>query len=99
SGFLVVVAGLDPRGVLYGAGETLRHMVVRGSVIEFPARLAVRSAPAFEIRGTQFGQSSVALTRAKVRPWTEADRRQAVLDLALAGVTTADLGAGIRVED
>lgn len=98
-GCLVIVAGLDPRGVLYGAGETLRHMVVRGSVLEFPTNLAVRSAPAFEVRGTQFGQSSVALSRAKVRPWTETDRRRAVLDFALVGLNTMEVGAGIRADD
>jgi hypothetical protein len=99
SGCLVIVAGLDPRGVLYGAGETLRHMVVHGSVLEFPANLTVRSAPAFEVRGTQFGQSSVALNRAKVRPWTETDRRHAVLDFALAGLNTVEVGEGIRADD
>jgi hypothetical protein len=99
SGNLLIVAALDPRGVLYGVGETLRHMVVRGSVLEFPTNLTVRSAPAFEVRGTQFGQSSVALNRAKVRPWTDADRRHAVLDFALAGLNTVEVGAGIRAED
>jgi len=99
SGGLVIVAGGDARGVLYGAGETLRHLVVRGSVLDFPASLTVRSAPAFEIRGTQFGQSSVALTRAKVRPWTEGDRRHAVLDMALAGLNTVEVGEGISADD
>ena len=51
AGRLVIVAGLDPRGVLYGAGETLRHMVVRGSVLEFPASLTVRSAPRLRFVG------------------------------------------------
>jgi len=59
----------------------------------------VRTAPAFEIRGTQFGQSSVALNRAKVRPWTEHDRRHAILDFALAGLNTVEIGDGIRADD
>lgn len=99
NGCLAIVAGLDSRGVLYGAGETLRHMVVNGSVLDFPTNLTVRSAPAFEIRGTQFGQSSVALNHAKVRPWTEADRRHAILDFALAGLNTMEVGTGLRAED
>jgi hypothetical protein len=99
SGCIVLVAGLDPRGVLYGAGELLRQLVVRNSVLELPSDLSVRSAPAFEVRGTQFGQSSVALNRAKVRPWTEQDRRRAILDIALAGLNTVEVGEGIRAED
>lgn len=99
NGRVLILAGIDPRGVLYGAGEALRQMVVRGSTIEFPATLKVRSAPAFEVRGTQFGQSSVARNLAKVRPWTEADRRRAVLDMALAGLNTVEVGAGIRPDD
>lgn len=98
-GWLVLVAGVDPRGVLYGAGELLRQMVGRDQAVELPDHLTVRSAPAFEIRGTQFGQSSVALQRAKVRPWTDADLRRAVSDLALTGLNTAEVGAGVRADD
>jgi len=96
---LLLVAGVDPRGLLYGAGEVLRHLVVRGNVLEFPDVLTVRSAPAFEVRGTQFGQSSVARNLAKVRPWAEADRRRAVLDMALAGMNTVEVSAGISADD
>jgi len=99
SGFLVILAGLDMRGLLYGAGEALRNMVVHGSVLYFPSNLNVRSAPAFEVRGTQFGQSSVALNVAKVRPWTEKDRRHAILDLALAGLNTVEVRDGIQPQD
>lgn len=98
-GGLLIVAGVDPRGVLYGAGEMLRRLVLRGSAVEFAAQLTVRSAPAFEVRGTQFGQSSGALNRAKVRPWTESDRRQAVLDFALAGLNTVEVGEGLPADD
>ncbi len=99
NGRRVLLAGIDPRGLLYGVGEALRQMVVRASAVEFPATLKVRSAPAFEVRGSQFGQSSVARNLAKVRPWTEADRRRAVLDLALAGLNTVEVGAGIKADD
>ena len=99
AGWEIIVAGADSRGVLYGAGEFLRQAVIHGRVLEFPTNLTVRSAPAFEIRGTQFGQSSVALNRAKVRPWTEAERRHAILDFALAGLNTVEVGAGVRADD
>jgi hypothetical protein len=95
----VIVAGVDARGVLYGAGELLRRITARNSGIELPSDLTVRSAPAFEVRGTQFGQSSVALNRAKVRPWTDQDRRRAILDMALAGLNTVEVGAGIRADE
>lgn len=98
-GNLLLVAGVDERGVLYGTGEVLRHMHGRGRRIGFPEKLSARGAPAFEIRGTQFGQSGVALQRARVRPWTEADRRRAVLDYALAGLNTVEIGAGTQADD
>jgi hypothetical protein len=99
SGFQVLAAGVDSRGVLYAAGEILRRGLVRESSFEFPTNLTVRTAPAFEIRGTQFGQSSVARNRAKVRSWTEQDRRRAILDFALAGLNAMEVGEGIRPED
>jgi hypothetical protein len=98
-GFQVLAAGVDPRGVIYAAGEILRRGIIRETVFEFPVKLAVRTAPAFEIRGTQFGQSSVARNRAKVRPWTEQDRRRAILDFALAGMNTVEVGEGTRADD
>jgi hypothetical protein len=98
-GLLVLAAGVDARGVLYAAGEILRHTVTRDSRLEFPASLTMRTAPASEIRGTQFGQSSVALNRAKVRPWTEKDRGRAILDFALAGMNTVEIGEGTRADD
>lgn len=99
TGTLVVAAGIDPRGVLYAAGEILRRMVIREFSVEFPDQLTVRSAPAFEVRGTQFGQSSVALNLAKVRRWTEQDRRRAILDFALAGLNTVEVGENIRPDN
>jgi len=99
NGKVLLLAGRDARGVLYGVGEVLRQINVRGKALELPADVSVRSAPAFEVRGTQFGQSSVALNRAKVRPWTAADRRRAVLDMALAGLNTVEVGAGTSTND
>ena len=99
SSFQVLAAGVDPRGVLYAAGEILRRGVIRESDFEFPTNLSMRTAPAFEVRGTQFGQSSVARNRAKVRAWTEQDRRRAILDFALAGMNTVEIGEGANADD
>ncbi len=98
-GLVLVAAGVDPRGVLYAAGEILRRMSMAEGSFGFPETLHVRTAPAFEVRGTQFGQSSVALTRGKVRRWTGEDRRNAILDFALAGLNTMEIGAGPRTDD
>jgi len=77
----------------------LRQMAVHGSILDLPPNINLRTAPAFEIRGTQFGQSSVALNRAKVTPWTQQQRRHAILDLALTGLNTVEVGEGIRADD
>lgn len=91
SGLQLLAAGIDERGVLYAAGEILRRMEIGESSFQFPDTLTVRTAPAFEIRGTQFGQSSVALTKGKVRKWTDAELRHAILDFALAGLNTIEV--------
>ncbi|MCC6585744.1 MAG: hypothetical protein IT168_03420 [Bryobacterales bacterium] len=96
---ILIAAGIDPRGVLYAAGEILRQMVIRESAFDFPDRLTVRTAPAFEVRGTQFGQSGVAKTRGKVRPWTADELRRKILDFALAGMNTIEVGEGVTAED
>jgi len=93
-GLLLLAAGIDPRGVLYAAGEILRRIQIGERQVMFPSKLEVRTAPAFEVRGTQFGQSGVARRRAGVRPWTEAETHRAILDDALAGANTFNVGAG-----
>jgi len=88
----IVAAASDPRGVLYAAGEILRRMEIGQTAFSFPEKIHVRTAPAFEVRGTQFGQSGVALTKGKVRKWTDAELRHAILDSALAGLNTIEVG-------
>jgi hypothetical protein len=91
---VLLAAGRDQRGVLYAAGEILRRAVIRQAAVDIPTGLDVRTAPAFEVRGTQFGQSGVAKRLAKVRPWTEAETQRVILDYALAGANTFPAGAG-----
>jgi hypothetical protein len=81
----LLVAGKDDRGCLYGIGELLRQAEFNDSTITVPDGLQIRTAPAFEIRGTQYGQSGVAKTLAHVRDWTEAETKRVILDYALAG--------------
>ncbi|MBI5092555.1 MAG: hypothetical protein HZB26_08950 [Candidatus Hydrogenedentes bacterium] len=87
----VLAAGVDDRGVVYAVGEILRQALVKEKAIEFPDKLDVRTAPAFEVRGTQIGQSGVMLEKAKARKWTEAERQHAIADVFLAGGNTIAL--------
>ena len=85
----ILAAGVDERGCLYAAGEFLRQIRVdenRG--ISVPENLNIRTAPAFEIRGTQFGQSGVSKSLAKVRDWTDKETQRVILNYALAGANT-----------
>lgn len=91
---VLLAVGQDERGVLYAAGEILRRLVLGEASVEVPEDLDVRTAPAFEVRGTQFGQSGVAKRLAKVRPWTDEETQRVILDYALAGANTFPVGPG-----
>jgi hypothetical protein len=81
----LLIAGVDDRGCLYGVGELLRQAEFNDNSMTLPEDLKVRSAPAFQIRGTQYGQSGVAKTLAHVRDWSEAETKRVIIDYALAG--------------
>ncbi len=91
---LVVAAGIDDRGCLYAVGELLRQLTYQKHGIVVPDNLAIRTAPAFEIRGTQFGQSGVAKNQAKVRDWTDEETQRVILDYALAGANIFSVDEG-----
>lgn len=91
---ILIAAGVDQRGVLYAAGEVLRQLLIREETVELPEELSVRTAPAFEFRGTQFGQSHVAKRLAKVRDWTPEETQRVILDYALAGANTFPTSPG-----
>ncbi len=94
-GGALLAAGIDPRGVVYAAGEILRLSHASPAGFRFPDDVNLRKAPAFEVRGTQFGQSGVAREKAKVRPWTDEDRQRKIADYALAGANTMEVGESI----
>lgn len=81
----LIAGAVDERGVLYAAGEILRQADWTDNSIHLKFPLEKRSAPAFQIRGTQYGQSSVAKSLGKVRDWTEEETQSVILDYALAG--------------
>ncbi len=90
----LLAAAMDDRGALYAVGEILRQITLKEKHIELPEALEIRTAPAFEIRGTQYGQSGVAKKIAKVRPWTEEETQRVILDYALAGANIFDTEPG-----
>ncbi|MCP4642106.1 MAG: hypothetical protein GY851_16805, partial [bacterium] len=91
---IVVAASVDQRGALYAVGEVLRRVVIHAASVEVPSGLCVRTAPAFEIRGTQYGQSGVAKRLARVRDWTHDETQRVILDYALAGANTFSTAPG-----
>jgi hypothetical protein len=91
---VLLAAGVDVRGCLYVVGEILRQANIRNGVLSFPDKIDIRTAPAFEIRGTQVQQSGVAKTLAKVRSWTDNETQRVILDYALAGANIFSTGYG-----
>jgi len=91
---LILAAGIDDRGSLYAVGEILRQLNYGKDNVSLPSNLNIRTAPAFEIRGTQFGQSGVAKNLAKVRDWTDEETQRVILDYALAGANTFTVDEG-----
>ena len=93
-GGTLLAAGIDDRGCLYAAGEILRQATFDDGAIRIPDALHVRTAPAFEIRGTQYGQSGTALSLGKNRPWTPEETQRVILNYALAGANTFETAPG-----
>ena len=91
---LVIAAGVDQRGCLYAVGEILRQANIRNGVLQLPDNIEVRTAPAFEIRGTQVQQSHIALKLGKARPYTDKEYHRVILDYALAGANIFSIGEG-----
>ena len=54
-GAQVVIAGNDPRGVLFGIGYLLRHMHMNPGKITLDDDLSVTTAPKYPLRGHQLG--------------------------------------------
>ena len=90
---VLVAAGVDERGCLYAVGELLRQARWAASGFTLPANLDIRTAPAFEIRGTQYGQGIQANLEG-VRKWTDTECQEVVLDYALAGANIFDTEPG-----
>jgi hypothetical protein len=52
---VVLVAGVDSRGVLFGAGRLLRELRATQGRIALPAKLQIATSPKYPLRGHQLG--------------------------------------------
>ncbi len=91
-GLTLLAAGADERGVLYAVGEILRRLTFSESSVALPIPLKLRTAPAFPIRGLLVSQGATMRELTGARAWTEEEWQSAMLDYALAGANTFELG-------
>jgi hypothetical protein len=87
-GRVVIVAGNDARGMLFGIGRLLREMRMTRDSVRVPAGLNIATAPKYPLRGHQLGY------RPKVNSydgWTVAMFEQYYRDLAVFGSNAVEL--------
>ena len=85
---VVVVAGNDARGTLFGVGALLRRLQMERDVLEVPDDLAIASAPKYALRGHQLGY------RPKTNSydgWDVPVWEQYLRDLAVFGTNAVEL--------
>ncbi len=78
----VRIYGRDARGVLFGVGRLLRKMAWEPGRVAVDASVAIRTRPAFPIRGHQLGYRATANS---YDAWNEAQYDQYIRELALFG--------------
>jgi hypothetical protein len=87
-GNTIVVAGNDPRGVLFGAGWLLLQLRMERDIIESPDGLKIATAPKYPLRGHQLGY------RPKTNSydgWSVPVWEQYIRDLAVFGTNAIEL--------
>ena len=85
---MVVIAGHDERGALYGVGRLLRKMEMHDGIALIPANLTISSTPVYPIRGHQLGY------RPKTNAydaWTVAQYDSYIRDLTIFGVNSIEI--------
>jgi hypothetical protein len=85
---VVLIAGNDSRGVLYGIGRLLRELRMSAGVLALPENLDIASAPKYALRGHQLGY------RPKTNSydaWDVATWEQYLCDLAVFGCNAIEL--------
>ena len=89
---LVIVAGSDTRGELFGAGWLLRHTNFAGAFPQLPKHLTIFEFPEKPVRGDQIGYRFKNNT---YDAWTLAQFEQRIRDLAIFGTNTIQLIAPV----
>lgn len=88
---VIVVAGADDRGVLYGVGRLLRNLLLEPGKIEIkPGFKGGSYTPALSIRGTHLSYTDQSTT---YDAWTNQQFEQYLSELAWFGVNTLSLNA------
>jgi hypothetical protein len=88
AGPTVLVAGSDPRGVVYGVGRLLRELRIARGQVRLPAALALTTWPRVRLRGHQLGY------RPKTNSydgWDLPQWEQYIRDLAVFGANAVEL--------
>ncbi|HYA22867.1 MAG TPA: hypothetical protein VEF05_01825, partial [Terriglobales bacterium] len=88
AGTVVVVCGIDERGVLFGVGELLRRLTMTKERVALPDSLDITSAPKYKLRGHQLGY------RPKTNAydaWSVPIWDQYIRDLAIFGTNAIEL--------
>ena len=83
----LIAVGADGRGVLYAAGEILRRLAYRSDSVTVPS-LDVQSAPAYRFRGASANQGGTMRRVTGARAWTDQERHDYMIEMALAGANT-----------
>jgi hypothetical protein len=85
---LIIVAGNDPRGVLYGVGKLLRTLRMKPGSILAPEGMDIITSPRYPIRGHQLGY------RPKTNAydaWSPAQFDQYIRELAFFGANSIEI--------
>ena len=85
---VILVAGNDPRGVLYGIGKLLRTLRMKSGSIAAPENVYIATSPRYPIRGHQLGY------RPKTNAydaWSPAQFDQYIRELALFGANSIEI--------
>ena len=93
---LVIVAGNDARGVLYGAGRLLRLMDYSREKISLPTAINISTSPSYPLRGHQLGY------RPKTNSydgWSVSMWEQYIRDLVIFGTNAIELLPPITDDD
>jgi hypothetical protein len=93
---LVIVAGNDARGVLFGAGKLLRMMDYLRDTVLIPAKIDIVAAPRYPLRGHQLGY------RPKTNSydgWSVSMWEQYIRDLVVFGTNAIELIPPVSDDD